>query len=108
MGLMAQLEIDERVIVTDDDWKWGYGPILSSEIYDGEVYDANQEDIKYDQAVRVIAGPGAGCRLIASEAPPVRRMETVRAKEIIKTPSGKTIVDFGQNLVRYPEFYLSW
>src|SRR5260370_41212391 len=45
LALLAQLEIDyldgttER-IVTDETWHAARGPILASDIYDGEAYDA--------------------------------------------------------------------
>src|SRR2546423_79720 len=48
LALLAQLEIDyadgttER-IVTDEAWRATTGPILSSDIYDGETYDARLE-----------------------------------------------------------------
>jgi alpha-L-rhamnosidase len=38
-------------------------------------------------------------RLVAPAGPPVRRTEAVRPRAITTSPSGRTIVDFGQNLV---------
>jgi alpha-L-rhamnosidase len=35
--------------------------------------------------------------------PPVRRIERIVARELITTPSGRTVVDFGQNLVGWLE-----
>ncbi|TQN64657.1 putative beta-glucosidase O [Colletotrichum shisoi] len=59
------------------------GPIKLAEIYDGEKYDATAEVNGW------------------SSPKPVRRLETVAPLEVITTPSGKTILDFGQNLVEY-------
>ena len=48
LALLAQLELDyadgtrERV-VTDESWRASTGPILASDIYDGETYDARLE-----------------------------------------------------------------
>ena len=48
LALLAQLEIDyvdgttER-IVTDETWRAARGPILASDLYDGEIYDARLE-----------------------------------------------------------------
>ena len=36
--------------------------------------------------------------LVAPIAPPVRRRERLRPVAILKTPSGQTVVDFGQNI----------
>jgi alpha-L-rhamnosidase len=50
LALLAQLEIDyadgtsER-IVTDETWRAARGPILASDIYDGETYDARLEAV---------------------------------------------------------------
>ena len=111
LALLAQLELHyadgsiERVL-SDQQWRATTGPILMSDIYDGERYDARLERegwaaSGYDdsdwQGVRPLDYDLA--TLIAPVGPPVRRIELLPAKEIITTPSGKTIVDFGQNLV---------
>ncbi|KAF7557626.1 hypothetical protein G7Z17_g589 [Cylindrodendrum hubeiense] len=41
----------------------------------------------------------AQLELFISDAPPVRVTETIKLAKIIQSPSGKTILDFGQNLV---------
>lgn len=81
---------------SDETWHWCYGPYLSASLYDGEVYDAslptcNAED---QHPVRCYPLPGTIC---APEAPPVRRIEEKDVQSMIKSPSGKTILDFGQN-----------
>lgn len=91
----------------DEGWEWAHGPIISSEIYDGEVYDARQilpdwtepgsTSGTWSKTVRDVGFPRG--KLIAAECPPVRVTQSIRPKEIITTPSGKTILDFGQNLV---------
>ena len=111
LALLAQLEVryvdgsSER-IVSDESWRAATGPILSNSIYDGETYDARLENAGWSM-------PGfddaawSGVRLLdwnmnALEAPlgpPVRRTQRVQPVAIFQSPSGKTIVDFGQNLV---------
>jgi len=111
LALLAQLEVryvdgsSER-IVSDESWRAATGPILSNSIYDGETYDARLENPGWSM-------PGfddaawSGVRLLdwnmnALEAPlgpPVRRTQRVQPVAIFQSPSGKTIVDFGQNLV---------
>lgn len=110
-ALVAQLEVEyedgrtER-IVTDESWRATTGPILSSSIYDGESYDARLElgdwsEADYDDdawsGVRVHDQPLT--ILEAPLGPPVRRMERIAPVAITQSPSGKTLVDFGQNLV---------
>ncbi|KAJ9095069.1 hypothetical protein QFC20_006757 [Naganishia adeliensis] len=112
IGLMAQLEVGGEVVVqTDDGWEWVFGVLITSEIYDGERYDARQandawsiSDGKGEGWTKVdVIDPPKG-RLIYPESPPVRITEVVSVKEIITTPSGKTILDFGQNLVGWCRF----
>lgn len=111
LALLAQLEIHytdgttERV-VTDETWRAAHGPIRASDLYDGETYDAGQEQPGWSE-------PGfddhdwAGVRLlewnlatlVAPPGPPVRRIELLQPVAITTSPTGRTILDFGQNLV---------
>ncbi|KAL3480410.1 bacterial alpha-L-rhamnosidase domain protein [Aspergillus californicus] len=83
---------------TDDNWRWCYGPRLASELYDGEVYDAREEisskTLWYPSRCLPMTD-----NLVAPEGPPVRRVMTISPKQVIESPSGKTILDFGQNIV---------
>ncbi len=106
---VIQLEIQyqsgrtERV-VSDGDWKASAGPLLSSDIYAGETYDARRElsgwasapydDREWVAVARVDPPPSA---LVASLSPPVRRVRELRPVAIRLAPSGETIFDLGQN-----------
>ena len=111
-ALLAQLEItwnggnSNMVINSDGTWRTGIGPRISSELYDGEVYNANLEvrgwnakgfDASSWSTVDKLDFPI--CQLLSSKGPPVRKMEIFRPKEVIRSPRGKTIIDFGQNIV---------
>lgn len=110
LGLLALLRVetdgDEEVILsTDPQWTAIYGPILKSDMRDGEIYDARLEmpgwssagfDDSAWQAVRTV-NHGKG-HLVASMGVPVRRKETFHPRAILKTPKGQTVLDFGQNL----------
>jgi alpha-L-rhamnosidase len=111
LALLSQLEINyadgttERVI-TDESWHAARGPILSSDIYDGETYDARQErsgwlTAGYDDHDWVRVRPLARdlATLVAPSGPSVRRIELVVPLAITTSPMGRTIIDFGQNLV---------
>src|SRR6266536_4585441 len=111
LALLAQLEINyangaaER-IVTDEIWRAARGPILASDIYDGETYDARRERPGWSTTgyedhdwVGVRALDRDFTTLVAPSGPPVRRIELLEPVTITTSPSGRTIVDFGQNLV---------
>jgi alpha-L-rhamnosidase len=110
-GLLVQISVAykdgrEELITTDQDWKATTGPILMSEIYNGETYDARLEKPGWTMpgfndaawsSVRV-----ANHRkddLVAAAGPPVRKMQELRPAKIFKTPAGDTVVDMGQNMV---------
>jgi alpha-L-rhamnosidase len=111
LGLLAQLEIQyddgsREVVVTDERWRASTGPILASDIYDGETYDARLEQEKWalpgfdDRAwTGVLTVEHDLSTLFAPLGPPVRRIEEIAPVKISLSPSGKTIVDFGQNMV---------
>lgn len=42
--------------------------------------------------------------MVVSEKPPVRETETIPARSLHKSPAGKTLLDFGVNLVGYLRF----
>lgn len=111
LALLAQLEIQyvdgtTECLVSDDSWKAAIGPIRLSGIYEGENYDARLEmpgwsHVGFDdqawKSVRCVEQDMSV--LVAPVGPPVRRMQEVKPQAIFKSPSGKTLVDFGQNLV---------
>ena len=111
-GLLLQLEVEytdgtKQTIKTDESWKYTYGPIMASDIYDGERYDAGMEiagwdtaGFKEDNKWTAVGLMNKGTeKLIAMSGPPVRKHEQFRALRVFKTPKGDTVVDFGQNLV---------
>ena len=111
LALLAQLEIDyadgsHDLVITDTTWHAATGPILASGLYDGETYDARLEspgwstagfDDRHWAGVQIIERDLR--RLVAPSGPPVRRIEQLAPVAIGTSPAGRTIVDFGQNLV---------
>ena len=111
LALLAQLVVHytggrTEVIGTDEQWKASTGPILMSDIYNGETYDARLEKSGWSRAgyddrswrgVRLREGTAP--TLIAPVGPPVRRMQEVKPVRILSTPAGQTVFDLGQNLV---------
>lgn len=109
-ALVAQLEItytdgSTDVVVTDGDWRCAPGPVTAASLYDGEKHDARLLPAGWSEpgfdvgswvpADAVPYDPGV---LRAPTGPPVRRTETLSPVEVLTSPSGKTILDFGQNL----------
>lgn len=111
LGLLAQIEVryqdgSTQIVSTDPDWHSSSGPVLMSDIYDGETYDARLEKAGWTHAgydergwmsVRVSALDAQV--LSASVAPMITRTEEIKPTRIFTSPAGEKIVDFGQNMV---------
>jgi alpha-L-rhamnosidase len=113
-AVLAHLEVTYEdgktfTLGTDGTWTAYRGPIQKAEIYDGEVYDAREhiegwsstgtKGLENWQPVDLLSSLPAEQQLVAGSKPPVRRLETVKPRQVIETPSGKVVLDFGQNLV---------
>jgi len=111
LALLCQLEVTyqdghREIIGSDAQWRTASGPILNSQVYDGESYDARLERAGWNAGgygdadwspVEVIAAPKD--TLVASEGPAVRRINELVPIRILKTPAGDAVVDLGQNMV---------
>ncbi|TDD65279.1 alpha-L-rhamnosidase [Jiangella aurantiaca] len=111
LSFLAQMELtygDGRVqtVATDGAWRAAPSPILRTGNYDGEDYDARLEhagwsEPGFDDAAwtPVAVGERDPATLRAPTGPPVRCTEEVRPVAVLTTPSGKRVLDLGQNLV---------
>ncbi|WP_432571473.1 alpha-L-rhamnosidase [Kineococcus sp. SYSU DK005] len=116
IGGFAQLEIDfadghTQIVATDETWRAHPSAVLADEIYDGQSIDARLLDPAWattgsseDGWSGVHALDFDTSILTEHLGPPVRRQEVISAKEVWTSPSGKTLVDFGQNLVGWLRF----
>ena len=106
--LLAQLEItyadgSVQTVCSDETWDWSNdGPIRFADNKDGEVVDAGKVP-SYNGKAKRTAHPVIPS---ASNNVPVREQERFSAK-LITTPSGKTVLDFGQNLAGYVSYSLN-
>ncbi len=109
--LLARLEVEyadgsSQAVVSDGSWKvTSHGPIVANNEYDGEEYDARLElpgwnRSGYDdtgwQPADVMPAPEG--QLLSQPCPPIRVMERVRPVSITPMPSGRYLVDMGQNM----------
>ncbi len=103
--LLAQLELTRadgsvQTIATDESWEWSNdGPIRFADNKDGEIADARKEPT-YSGKAKATSHPVTPS---TSNNVPVTEHERLKAK-LITIPSGKTVLDFGQNIAGYGEF----
>ncbi|MFI8423553.1 family 78 glycoside hydrolase catalytic domain [Streptomyces sp. NPDC085479] len=110
-SLLAQLEITHTdgtttVIATDHTWHAAPGPLLTSGLYEGESFDARLDDPGWstptaspDGWTAVRTGSRDPRTLVAPGGPPVRCTEELPPLSVTRTPDGRHLLDFGQNLV---------
>ena len=110
-ALLAQLVIKyidgtSETIASGADWKATTGPILESDIYNGETYDARKELAGWDQVGysdskwnNAEVYQYQKSKLIAPQGVPVQAIEEVKPVKLIKTPKGEMVLDMGQNMV---------
>lgn len=98
-AVWAQLHIhykdgSQEILCTDNSWRVNEGAIRYSQIYMGETLDTlyqpelshKVEELSVDLSI-----------LTAQESEPVRITQLLTAKEVIITPRGERLIDFGQN-----------
>lgn len=117
-ALLLQMEItyesgSKETICTDNSWRSATGPILSSDILNGETYDARLELEGWDRpgaedghwsGVRVGETPGNNLEGMCGV--PVRVIRTLKPVKKFRTPEGDLVFDMGQNMVGRVRFRL--
>lgn len=104
--LITYQDGSEEAVVTDGSWKCSTGGILESTIYNGEVFDAARvqqgwnttgfDDSQWQSVKEVEYGYD---NLTPQDCEQVVTEQYVSPKELIETPAGEFVIDFGQNLV---------
>jgi alpha-L-rhamnosidase len=116
LALLVQLHLRyadgrEQLILSDEGWQATTGPLLSSDLQAGEIYDARLEmpgwnepgfDASWWQKVAVVSYPTD--HLVATTGPQVRPHEEIRPVALLQTPKGETVVDMGQNFAGVVRF----
>lgn len=107
--VIAQLEILTKdgvktTICTDETWKWSNdGAIRFADLKDGETVDAGKTPSYSKNAIVVKFDEN----FTASDNFFVKENERLSPASVIKTPGGKTILDFEQNMSGYIAFSLN-
>ncbi len=99
----------EETVMTDETWESFPSPVLYTEIYNGETYDARRET---DLSMPPKSG-GTGpvvlldmdrSTVCAQDGPPIAVHEVLEPVELLTDSQGRTILDFGQNLTGWVRF----
>jgi alpha-L-rhamnosidase len=108
-AVFVQLDVEDeqglRSFGTDSGWRTGSGGLRANSLFDGETFDARLEldgwcspgfdDSGWDAAVEMDQDLSV---LVARTWEPIRKVEELPAKDLLTTPAGRTVVDFGQNI----------
>ena len=128
VSLLMQINIEyadgtKQSIVTDGNWECCVpaeeefakaGGVTFANIYDGETIDARlmdsswasiQPQTSWKRKAKVMNM--SKNHLVATINEPVKASQSILAKEIIITPKGEKVIDFGQNIVGWERVKLS-
>ena len=116
LGFLGQLDIEfedghVQTVASDTSWQSGPSATTFNDLYDGQTIDARRNQPSWAEP-GFDAGTWTGVRTLALGAepqaepvgPPVVRAGVVRPVNFFTSPSGRTLVDFGQNLVGWLRF----
>jgi len=96
-----------ETFVTDDSWKSAPSPVVYSEIYHGEEYDARRE-VPGEKEWKGIELIDIDKTIVsAQDGPLVTPQEVLKPIQTLKDTSGRTILDFGQNMTGWVHFRVS-
>ena len=105
-AVCADLILSDKNIYTDESWTARESVIRASGIYDGETQDFTAKltpltvcEVVFDKSA-----------LVPQICEPVRNIERLPVKEVIHTPAGELVYDFGQNMagvveIKTPEHF---
>lgn len=104
----------EESICTDPTWKGADSEITFSDIYDGEICDARLEAEGWNESgfaedgwrpVQIVQQKRG--QICPQSGSAVKIQQTLAAKELLTTPKGEMVLDFGQNISGWVQFRVS-
>jgi alpha-L-rhamnosidase len=120
LGFFGQLGIEfsdghTQTVTSDTSWLAGASSTLSNDIYNGQTIDGRLADEVWKHPAYEASTDSARWvstralefdtqRLTPPVSPPVKRQEAIKPVSVFQSPAGKTLVDFGQNLVGWIRF----
>lgn len=115
LRLLAQINLtstkgEKAIIGTDNTWKVSDGPIQSADFKTGEDYDARLEqnlsttDGANWKPVKVSENQDVNKLISTAEEYPIKPQREISNPELIKTPNGEWVLDFGENIAGFVEF----
>lgn len=111
LALISQLHVtftdgSEEWILTDNSWSATTGPIVASDIYNGETYDAGMEIPGWNtpgfddsQWGKTTVLDYSKQLLVAPQGVPVKAIQEIKPVKLLTTPKGEVVFDLGQNMV---------
>ncbi len=100
-----------QTVASDGSWQSGPSAVLADDLYNGQRIDARLRDprcwltgfatAEWSGVRRVDFDPA---KLTPAIAPPIIRQEEIAPTRIWTSPAGRTLLDFGQNLVGWLTF----
>lgn len=115
--VQLQLEMKDgsrKQVLSDSSWEWIEGPIITSNIYAGEVYDARREISGWAEVGSVT---GAWKPVVVAQNPPpamksqimapIRLQEEVYPVKLFRDGEGRWIFDFGKNITGVPQIQVT-
>lgn len=109
-AVLFQLEVDyqdgsRETVCSGAGTKASYGPVLSSDLFAGERYDASKEQTGWNEAgfddsswAACETGNYGYGNLKAQLGEPVVAVRELPVVKVLHSPKGETILDFGQNM----------
>lgn len=106
LALLCQLELDGKVaVVSDESWQASQsGMVRENDMQLRETQDARMEKISDWHEVKL--EQHSYDVLVCPNTVPIREQESF-VGQLIKTPNGETVVDFGQNMAGHIELELT-
>ena len=111
----AKLSDGSTVIISSDgSEKWSTGPVLFSDLFAGEQYDARKEQTGWSETSfndiewKAVRNCGKDVKTLAVQTGrPVRAVREVPARSCYVSPKGEHIIDFGQVLAGHVRFRIN-